>query len=328
MENIKKFLESSTIHGLSYISTERQYVRLFWITVAMVGFTGAGVIIHQSFQSWAESPVKTTIETRPIKEITFPKVTVCPPKNSYTDLNYDLLRAENMTLDKDIRSNLTDYAAELMLDRFYDNVMAELNKLQEKNRYYNWYHGYSRIQIIDWSRWENTEIFETSAVSGAITTQYFGDKFDADKVETSMAYSLALFPIKGVDITNVTLCIQTERMPMTDLPRGVDQLLVLNYSDYRSCFNRYGWSAVVWNSYGCRICRNVEVSLEKKCTSPGDDGYVYGFWRQGNRIEDVRNYKSMDFMPGSRVSWYYTGLKMKPIGKYFNDTITKYFVRY
>ena len=88
MESIRNFLESSTIHGLSYISTTRKYVRVFWILVVIGGFSGAGVLIFTAFQSWADSPVKTTIETHPISEITFPKVTVCPPKNTFTNLNY------------------------------------------------------------------------------------------------------------------------------------------------------------------------------------------------------------------------------------------------
>ena len=103
MEKLNTFLESSTIHGLSYIAAGRKYVRLFWILVVIGGFSGAGVIIYQSFQSWADSPVTTTIETQPISEITFPKVTVCPPKNTYTDLNYDLMMTENMTVDNDTR---------------------------------------------------------------------------------------------------------------------------------------------------------------------------------------------------------------------------------
>ena len=91
MENVRNFLESSTIHGLAYIATGRKYVRLFWTLVVIAGFTGAGYMIHESFQSWNESPVKTTIETLPITELTLPKVTVCPPENTYTDLNYDLI---------------------------------------------------------------------------------------------------------------------------------------------------------------------------------------------------------------------------------------------
>ena len=80
MGSIKEFLESSTIHGLQYIATTRKIVKLLWILVIVAGFSGAGVLINQSFQAWDESPVKTTIETLPITEITLPKVTVCPPK--------------------------------------------------------------------------------------------------------------------------------------------------------------------------------------------------------------------------------------------------------
>ena len=110
---METFLETSTIHGVSHISTKRKFVRIFWTLVVISGFTGAGVLIYQSFQSWDESPVKTTIETHPIAEITFPKVTVCPPKNTFTNLNYDLMMTENITLDNDTRQELTNYAVEL-----------------------------------------------------------------------------------------------------------------------------------------------------------------------------------------------------------------------
>ena len=147
MDNVTIFLESSTIHGLAYIATGRKFVRLFWIFVVFVGFTGAGVIIYQSLQSWADSPVKTTIETHPITEITFPKVTVCPPKNTYTDLNYDLMMAKNMTLHNGTRNELTSYAVELLYDHLYDLVMTNLSKIEDNDRYYNWYHGYTHIDI-------------------------------------------------------------------------------------------------------------------------------------------------------------------------------------
>ena len=99
MENFRNFLESSTIHGLTYISTTTKIVRIFWILVVIGGFTGAGILIYQSFESWDESPIKTTIETLPIADVPFPKVTVCPPKGTYTNLNYDLLKAGNIMVD-------------------------------------------------------------------------------------------------------------------------------------------------------------------------------------------------------------------------------------
>ena len=106
MEGVKTFLESSSIGGLNHIATSKKFARLFWILAVVAGFSGAVFLIQLSFQSWSLSPVKTTIETLPLSRITLPKVTVCPPKNTFTDLNYDLMRAEEMGLHNDQRNKL------------------------------------------------------------------------------------------------------------------------------------------------------------------------------------------------------------------------------
>ena len=127
MEGVRAFLETSTIHGLAYISTTKRLIRLLWILIVLIGFSGAGVLIYQSFQGWYESPVRTTTETEPIDKLTFPKVTVCPPKHTYTDLNYDLMMAQNMTLDNETRNELTNYAFELLHDHLHNTIMAEMS---------------------------------------------------------------------------------------------------------------------------------------------------------------------------------------------------------
>ena len=76
MDSMQNFLETSTVHGLTHISAARKYARLFWIIVVIAGFIGAGVLIYQSFEDWIDNPITTTIETLPMTEITFPKVTV------------------------------------------------------------------------------------------------------------------------------------------------------------------------------------------------------------------------------------------------------------
>ena len=106
MEVCREFLESSTIHGLVYISTARRHVRLLWLCVVVSGFIGAGVLIQQSFSSWADSPVSTTIETLPITDLDFPNVTVCPPRNTFTSLYPDLVMARNLTLNETERKSL------------------------------------------------------------------------------------------------------------------------------------------------------------------------------------------------------------------------------
>ena len=72
MEVITDFLENSTIHGLLHISRTRRLVRLIWVGIVTAGFSGAAILIQQSFSSWADSPVSTTIKTLPITEIDFP----------------------------------------------------------------------------------------------------------------------------------------------------------------------------------------------------------------------------------------------------------------
>ena len=91
MESVRTFLESSSISGLNHISTTKKYARVFWVLVVLTAFILAGVLILESFKTWSTSPVRTTIETLDMREIKFPKVTVCPPRNTLTDLNYDFM---------------------------------------------------------------------------------------------------------------------------------------------------------------------------------------------------------------------------------------------
>ena len=139
MEGVRSFLESSSIHGLVYISTTKRLLKIFWTIVVIAGFTVAGIMIYQSVQDWKDNPVTTTVETVSIKEITFPKVTVCPPKNTFTDLNYDLMRTENMTLDNETRYDLSNYARELIYDDLFDNMLKNSSILNDNDRYLNWY---------------------------------------------------------------------------------------------------------------------------------------------------------------------------------------------
>ena len=136
------FLESSTIHGLTHISTTRKYARLFWILVVVIGFIVAGLLIKESFDSWSESPVKTTIETLPIADMKFPKVTVCPPRKTYTDLNYYLMITENITLRDEERDEIFKYAVEVIEKDSY--IKSNWSKIHEQNRPYNWYNGYTK----------------------------------------------------------------------------------------------------------------------------------------------------------------------------------------
>ena len=98
MEGVRAFLESSSISGLNHISTTKKCARAFWIVVVLVAIIMSGLLIFESFESWSKSPVRTTIETLEMRDIKFPKLTVCPPRNTFTDLNYEFMLGRNLLI--------------------------------------------------------------------------------------------------------------------------------------------------------------------------------------------------------------------------------------
>ena len=295
MESVRSFLESSTIHGLVYISRPGKLSRLIWILVVIAGFSGAGVMIYQSFQSWAESPVKTTIETLPITEITLPKVTVCPPKNTFTNLNYDLMMLENMTLDNDTRDELTQFAVELIQDLVYNELMANISKFQEENRYYNWYMGYSYFSYLPyWGHQECQGVAAgkgcvedrlrfnviSAAKSGTISNQYFGERFDKNKLERNFKYTITIRPpTNNQSIGNLSLFINVE----SNMMEGFDKF----------------WSD-----------NEIPVTTLHRNITPSGANLFYIFERKIS--EDELNDIHMDSMPGFRITWHYNKLVQPP----------------
>ena len=304
MEDVKYFLEFSTIHGVTHISTSQKYVRFFWLLVVISGFIGAGVLIYHSFQSWEESPVKTTIETQPIKEIHFPKVIVCPPKNTITDLNYDIMMTKNLTLDMDTRDKLTNYSMDLLYDHIFRTMMANLSKLQDNDRYYNWYYGYTQIGLPYLYYGRLSYYLFTSASSGIISTEYFGDKFNEDKVYTDLDYNIRVYPPETVN-DNTALHFEVDKVSLKYLSIGEDTITIDGYIEWKRG-------------------NNTDIMHTHKIYTPG---YYKNLHLKRDVIKvDVRK-QYLDFMPGFNMTWYYNGLVGEPYTRYSEDFDTNAYVR-
>ena len=294
MQEFTNFLESSTVHGLVYISRTKKLIRLFWIAVIIFGFTAAILLILESFQSWAESPVSTTIETMPITKLTFPKVTVCPPKNTYTDLNYDLMMLENMDLDNETRKIMSDYAMELLHENLFDSILTNMNKLEDDDRYYNWYHGLTDIEIPapeDYIGPYRNLFYRltTQATSGSISTQYFDEVFDADKIDSDIQFYINLGAppnvVNNASLRNVTFQIEIEKVAMKDLSNGYDKFFFNGYDKYS--------------------IDQVDVSHIQDIIEVTEPLPIDPFEVNADRLtttETVKNLK-MDQMPGFKIKW-------------------------
>ena len=99
MEVLKEYLETSTIHGVNYISTaQSNLTKVLWFFIVIIGFSCSLYLIQDSFKDWSGSPIDTAISTHPISELDFPNVTICPRRGSNTALNYDNMMAQNINL--------------------------------------------------------------------------------------------------------------------------------------------------------------------------------------------------------------------------------------
>ena len=87
--------------------------------IVLGGFILSSVLIWESFDNWGQNPVATIISTYPIGHVTFPKIYVCPPKGTYTNLNQDIVENNNVYLTD-------EQVEELMIT--LDEVAFEVSK--------------------------------------------------------------------------------------------------------------------------------------------------------------------------------------------------------
>ncbi len=300
MEGVRAFLESSTIHGLTYISTTKKCARLFWILVVLGGFSTALYLIHTSFQNWKESPVTTSMETLSITEIKLPKVTVCPPKNTYTDLNYDLMMAENVVLTDEMRDELFSYALDVIWD--HNEIFG---KLKEEDRYFNWYNGITEVKSLSYKSYNGLQYFiDTTAPRGAVTTQYFGQHFQSDLVEKAIEFKVFVYPPEINKNVNITLHFKMEKVAMTELSS--------------SRFDRYYVEGEGW------IDSEITI-VTKNFTNPSAQSKKVKLWRYVG-TSDLET-MSLETMPGFRFIWWYTGSNITAQPKYSKYRMNKMFVK-
>ena len=198
---ICEFLESSTIHGLVYISTSKTILaKVLWICIITLGFSTAGYLIYDSFYDWAESPTVTSVETFPISEVPFPEVTVCPPLGSNTALNYDLIIADNLTIDNETRNELVKLANSAFIESYHDRYVDD-NHFYEAKDIENIYRGLGKLstpykeitnnyQYVNMTSWKYKTEF--SATSGHFKTPYFGGRYDPLKYALNLQYTIEI----------------------------------------------------------------------------------------------------------------------------------------
>ena len=309
MEHIQEFFDSSTIHGLSRISSTKKLSRLFWVLVVLGGFCGAGYLIQESFLNWDQSPISTTVETLSMSQITFPNITVCSPKNLFLNLNFDILQSNDAKLGNDTQIDLLNQSLDIVQEEFHYEMKKNLSKVVEPDRYYNWYHGYTKLKYPYYS-YENELFFSvsTTLTRGNISTQYFGNKFDLAKLERNIYIPIYVFVPESLKNENASTIILNIEKTAMEGDSNFDKI-IFNEGDAIDS------KLTLWN-------KNISPGFP---TTRCIGCYLFELQRDvsKNEILDM----TLPRMPGFTLTWNYDK-QLEPMAIFSNDAITKEFVRY
>ena len=291
VSQLKAFLESSTIHGLSHIPSKRGSVRLFWIAVVLISFSLSGTLIHQAFQSWSESPIKTTIETVPIAEVRFPKVIVCPPKNTFTDLNDKVLLMKNLTFDDKLRQNLTDFIIMLLNDFEFNETLRNLSQFHENDRFHNWYHGLTNVWLPNDLNYISKFYFklQTYAPYGNISSSHFGERFNLKELKTEYTFSVAIYQpdyIRSLD--NYSLTLKIHKIPLNwDESVGGEEIWRFDSKTLKQNSVNVTYSPTHKRKYSNYKSFLLRRSLTQRQEKSIDQEKMPGFWISWSYNKDI-----------------------------------------
>ena len=297
MEGFKEVFQSSSIHGVDHILSERKLFKVFWICVVLSGFIGAGILIAQCFQSWEESPVSTTIETRSISDLEFPGVVVCPAKNSFTTLNPDLIRADKNSWDENMTGKLQELLIKATFDSDVENKYKAMTSFLEKDKFFSWYKGESLRNfpdVID-ATWKFSA--KTSAASGKFSTPYFGETFHEEDFVKNLNVIVDIHVPEGIRKNgSISLVI--------DMDYDIEGIEYLQVS---------GSTTKIWSR---KRLNTTQKKYKKEFSLQGEEYYSVTYSRYFTS-DEYELWKSKRHT-GMRVSWYYNDT-VHPDQKYLSD---------
>ena len=99
----------------------------------------ATYLIHGSFANWADSPFTSTVTTKKISSLDFPKVSVCLPRDLGIALSYDLKKTANMNITDQQKETLAAEATKIFIqDPAWENFpkMLGISNILGKNGEY------------------------------------------------------------------------------------------------------------------------------------------------------------------------------------------------
>ena len=248
--------------------------------------------------------MSTTIETRSISDLEFPGVMVCPDKNSFTTLNPDLIRAEENSWGENTKRRLQDILMKATFDLNWENKYKIMKSFLEKDKFFNWYKGESKLCFPSVRSRGRKEFFpKTSAVSGTFSTPHFGEKFSEEDFDLELSFHISIYVPEEIRKNgSISLVI--------DIDYDIEENLLTRLAEFLKV---YGSEA---DYYDREQLNTTLKKYKKKFPLKGDEYYIVAYTRDMYE-SDYQLWKSKRHI-GMRVSWYYNDTVL-PDQKYLSD---------
>ena len=290
MEGVKGLLEVSSIHGVGYLVSEKKLFKLLWAAVVVGSFIAAGLIIRQSFRGWEESPISTTIETRPLSDLAFPEVVVCPAKNSFTTLSPDLKQSESQRMKEKTKVDMLDILTDATFDIAFQEKYEDMRSFYEKDKFLNWYLGTSKMVYPTGDGHRRYYRLQTSAVSGDCSTPFFKESFNENDFLLKLTFQVQIYvPRDWRSNRTISLII--------DIDYDIEENEMTRISEYVKVYG----SNTKFSDYE-ELSPNL-TKYKREFSLAGDQYYNVVYSRQ--MYEDELQLWTARRHKGLRVTWYY-----------------------
>ena len=140
-------------------------------------------------------------------------------QGTFTNLNYDLVMADSLSLDQPTKDILTQEAVTLIEDAAYLRTFNNFSAFREKNKYKNLFLGLTDFKLVYTNIDRKSQAiitFEvrTSAVEGEFSTPGLGQPFQGDQFDNYATYSYSIHHHQNIS-THINIKLHLGKYKLT-----------------------------------------------------------------------------------------------------------------
>ena len=157
-----------------------------------------------------------------------------------------------------------------------------MDKVQEENRYYNWYQSLTQLRLPTIIAQQLKFEIWTRAINGSVAMQYFGDKFNSSLVEKKIAVEIYVYPVRKTPKQNAKAVLNFQ----------IDKISLPDTKDWRMAFAR----------------KTINPDLAyffKNFTIPLPNNGFRKIEQSTNITQQHIDAVKMKRMPGFKLRWHY-----------------------